>query len=643
MRARWLLVCALAVSAGCSSDINNRPAQAPPPADPVRWRAAADCMATEPVRLGDSREILARRCLDNRPGARERHFIAVALSGGGTKAAVFSAETMFYLEALGLMRRASVLSSVSGGSFAAALYALSCDPDGVDAGGRPACLREGSARGLRRPVWRHGEVMRTVGQGYWPLVTEQVARFLVPAPAVGGTIPAGGFARFIDGRFFGTRSAGDTRFLFADLNPRRPHLVLNATILSPNRGGLGGSSRSIPACNLDPATPRRWLRRRDPDEFFHFAYTDLYFGMLGSDLRAFPVSGAVAASAAFPVLIDHAKLTDHCREEWDNDRELLLMDGGANDNQGMVEIYHMLAEMILGQRRSGVPTRDVEQLGPGDAAYVFVVNSSVTETTGPSGSGTGSGPAGLAGWISGVVRKSLNSVDVYSATAFNLRKNFYLGETRRVAGLSQDEMTPRYPVIWPVEIGLTGLDQYRSGGAQAALWKKSGLLGEPEPGEHTDPALGELRRRAEQQKEALARVMPAAVRHRLRLSDHHPQCYYDIRKQLDASLVSLGEDEQACLREAARWSTALEAQRLCVATGNRSDVRPPDGLRCDAGLVSLPNPGVLGEDGDVEGSCGNILGPLIERQHRERERQARERGGPVPALGEDDCRRLPSG
>lgn len=640
MRARWLLLCALAMAAGCSSDIGNRRAQAPPPADPVRWRAAADCMATESVRPDDSREALARRCLAARP-ERERDFVAVALSGGGTKAAVFSAETMFYLEALGLMRRASVLSSVSGGSFAAALYALSCDPDGVDAEGRPACLREGGVRGLRRPVWRHGEVMRTVGQGYRPLVAEQVGRFLVPAAR--GTIDAGGFARFIDRRFLGTSSGGGARFLFADLNPRRPHLVLNATILSPNRGGLGSSSASVPACNLDPTRPRGWLRRRNPDEFFHFAYTDVYFGLLGSDLGGFPVSGAVAASAAFPVLIDQATLVDHCRDEADKDRHLLLMDGGANDNQGMVEIYHMLAEMVLGQRRSAVPTPGLERLKPGDAAFVFVVNASVTDTTGPTGSGTGSGPVGAVGWLSEVVGKTLNSVDVYSATAFNLRKNFYVSEARRVEALPRPRGAPRRPTIWPVEIGLTGLDQYRSGGAQAALWKKSGLLDNPEPGERTDPTLEELQRRERLQREVLKRVVPAASRGRLRLSDHHPQCYFDIRDRLDASLVSLGADEQACLREAARWSTALVAQGLCVATEGGGDLRPPDGLDCGAGLVSLKNPGVLGEGNDVGGSCEAILGPLIERQRRDREQQAQRMGRPAPAPGEDDCRRLPPG
>lgn len=619
MRPRWLLLCALAI-ASCSSDITNAPAQGEAQSNPVRWHADPACIETSAVQRGDTRETLARRCRTDR---RERDFIAVALSGGGTKAAVFSAESMFYLEALGLLRRTSVLSSVSGGSFAAALYAISCDPG--DQATNAACRSE-NIRGLQRPIWRHADIMRTVGQGYGPLATEQVARWLVPL--VPGTISAGGFARFIDRSYFGTSSSGDARFRFGDLNPRRPHLALNATILSPNRGGLGSASPDTVGCDGDPPGRRRgWLRRRNPDEFFHFAYTDVYFGLLRSDLDAFPVSGAVAASAAFPVLIDNAALEDHCRAKADKDRTLLLMDGGANDNQGMVEIYHILTELMLGQRRSNVPPSSLDRLSTGDTAYVFVVNSSVTDTTGPTRTGTGSGPIGLVDWISRVVSKVLDSVDVYSATSFNLRKNFYVSESRRVVQMDGAA------AIRPIEIGLTGLDQYSRGGAQAALWTKSGLLDTPSPGEHTDPDLRVLGGRVALHRTVWEQVRPAASRRRLGLSNHHPQCYYDIRARLDASLLSLGENEKACLREAARWSTALVAQELCEASRGRGGVRPPDGLNCGGSLVSLERPGVLGVEGEVGGSCAAILDDLIDKRRRE---------NPAYAADEDACRRLPA-
>jgi predicted acylesterase/phospholipase RssA len=140
----------------------------------------------------------ARRACDemSERTTRERDFIAVALSGGGTKAAIFSAEAMFYLDALGLMPRVSIISAVSGGSFAAGLYALSCDPNDLH---NASCKVE-NVRGLQRPIWQHAYIMPTVGQGYSPLAWEQGSRWIVPfMPA---TISASRFASYIDRAVF---------------------------------------------------------------------------------------------------------------------------------------------------------------------------------------------------------------------------------------------------------------------------------------------------------------------------------------------------------------------------------------------------------------------------------------------------------
>jgi predicted acylesterase/phospholipase RssA len=66
------------------------------------------------------------RCLADAT-RRDPDFIALAFSGGGSRAAVFSAAVMFELRRHGILQRADVLSSASGGSVAAALYAASCD------------------------------------------------------------------------------------------------------------------------------------------------------------------------------------------------------------------------------------------------------------------------------------------------------------------------------------------------------------------------------------------------------------------------------------------------------------------------------------------------------------------------------------
>src|SRR6476661_5849067 len=48
------------------------------------------------------------------------YFVGIAISGGGSRSANFSAACMFQLERLGLLQRADYISSVSGGSITGA-------------------------------------------------------------------------------------------------------------------------------------------------------------------------------------------------------------------------------------------------------------------------------------------------------------------------------------------------------------------------------------------------------------------------------------------------------------------------------------------------------------------------------------------
>src|SRR5690349_10576179 len=149
---------------GCQADSSNeRLASAPsasrpgvPPVTAQEWRADTGCLQEY-----DSPRSWTG-CLDN---SLTSDFTAVSLSGGGTKATVFGGEALFYLEALGWLQHASMISAVSGGSFAAALYAVSCDMQDT------ICQSSGLA-GTRRPIWNHGEIMRVLGLGNRPLVGE---------------------------------------------------------------------------------------------------------------------------------------------------------------------------------------------------------------------------------------------------------------------------------------------------------------------------------------------------------------------------------------------------------------------------------------------------------------------------------------
>lgn len=567
MPIRALALGAVLLLAACASlPVENRPAAVtePIPATPVRWRVDPACLDRQAQLPGQAREQLAAAC--RLPGQRD--LVTVALSGGGTKAAVFSGEALFYLDFLGLLNRTSVLSSVSGGSFAGSVYALSCDPGSPCQAVRP--------HGRERPTWSYDPVMRTLGQGYGDLIREQTVRAFTPL--IASTVSAGRFAQIIDRQFLGAGRGGPP-FLFADLNPARPHLFLNATITSENRVGLDDRVAG-PGCRS--LRGRGYLRRRTPDEFFHFAFTEQYLGALKSDLSSYPLASGVAASSAFPALIDYAQLRDHCATGGSNP-VVQLMDGGTNDNQALIEIYMVLAELVYGQRRSDLWASNpsaMEVLGERDRAFLLVVNSSVTETTGTDGGYRR--PFGLVGLLDAVVSKSLSAIDVYSAEGYALRKQSYL----TLADLLR-RTRPAAARIYPTEVALTSLDQYALGGTEAALRGKAAAA----DAQGADPAEEWARLRAERQRRAYDAVVERPdVRALLRLPAYHPQCYFAMRKRLDASLISLDAPDQACLKEGARWAAALRAQEMCDARDPY--VARPDGLRCVDGHVA-PDPARL--------------------------------------------------
>lgn len=551
------------IAGGCTTPIRNTlyPDGEPVASStPIRWRDAA-CIARQPFDPSATRDSLWRLNCAGRGG---RDFVSLALSGGGTKSAVFSAEAMFYMDSLGLLPQAGIVSSVSGGSFPAAYYALSCDQ------GDLACLNT-PVHGLKRPVWEYAQAMSTLGSGYGPVIQDQVARLLVPF--IGASISASTFADHIDKSFFGVPDPEANRFRFADLDPRRPHIYMNATIITDNRGGLGDESGH----GCVGLKGRGHLRRRTPDEWFHFTFTDYYFGLLHSKLADYPVSGGVAASAAFAALIDPAVLEDGCNPG----SNLRLIDGGANDNQALVELYIALAELAYDQRRSdlrpppdpgAVPgPRELQVMNKRDRAWIFVVNSSVTSSTGPSGTAATPAPRGLISFLASTVSKAFQVIDVFTAEGFALRSQLYLH--------IRDELQarPDSPALVPVEIALTELDQYSQGGTEAALRTKSGYQDEV-----SDAGERWSRARIDRQRLAYQKIMAdPGYRKRLGLSRFHPQCYYNMRDELD-SLVSLSDDNKACLREAARWATALRMQEIC---DRPLGIAPPEGLPCAGGLL----------------------------------------------------------
>ncbi|HSP17726.1 MAG TPA: patatin-like phospholipase family protein [Thermoanaerobaculia bacterium] len=238
-------------------------------------------------------------------------FVILAFSGGGTRAAALSygvlqelARTRIHGGAGTLLDEVDVISSVSGGSFTAAAYAL--------AGRMPL-------EGFERDFLRH-----------------DVQRDLLYA-----TINPRNWLRLLSSRFSRSDLATEyydthifDRKRFSDLPRKRPYIVLNATEID-----LGS----------------------------RFEFTQEQFDPICSDLDAMKIGRAVAASSAFPLLLTAVTLHNYSgtcsyqEPEWvanamddrfinpsrfrtaieqraysDSERRFIqLMDGGLADNIGL--------------------------------------------------------------------------------------------------------------------------------------------------------------------------------------------------------------------------------------------------------------------------------------------------------------------
>lgn len=331
-------------------------------------------------------------------GARgnPRVLMFLALSGGGSRAAYLSAATMLRLQTLypevDLLEEVDVLSSVSGGSLTAALYAASRDvalhspplaaalPGAIagtplerrievdtprhtlrcsaplGAGDLPALqatlpslahelhrldtlCRQASLKQLRD--WEHDAVLgltrrnylvRWFGNWLWP---QNIARYWFTAYDRSDIM-----AQTLGDNLYGTRLiGGDLRF--DELNPTRPYLLLNATT---------ATDQDAPGVIA-------------ADEYAFgsvFTFTEQDFrDRLGSDLRGYSLARGVMASSAFPLVFPSQTLQDYrpgaLQTYCDADREgqmkctdrqyLHVFDGGNSDNLGLKSIKRALFQM----------------------------------------------------------------------------------------------------------------------------------------------------------------------------------------------------------------------------------------------------------------------------------------------------------
>lgn len=220
---------------------------------------------------------------------RNRVFIGAAFSGGGSRAANFSAAALLSLEKLGLLQHITVLSPVSGSTLPVTYYAL---------------------YGTDPTRWNPNNVRELFRKNY---ESNMLRRFFLPHNWLRMWLTNFDRSDLMASVFDDVLFDGKT---FAALGPSTtlPHLLINATTLSPGE---------------------------------RFPFTDDNFGKIGSRLSSYPLSHAVMASAAFPGVFDNVTLTDWKESAPPKQPHYVhLVDGGANDNLGFRSLLDNLEDLL---------------------------------------------------------------------------------------------------------------------------------------------------------------------------------------------------------------------------------------------------------------------------------------------------------
>ena len=222
------------------------------------------------------------------------YFVGLALSGGGSRSANFSAACMFQLQRLGLLRRVDYISSVSGGSLTAAYFCLARDP-----------------------YWNPATVQKRLTHAF---ASDVICQTLVPWNTLALWFSNWDRSDILADALTPVLFSRKGRALtFRDLRPDRPRLLINATDLQTGR---------------------------------RFVFSNEQFDELNSDLSKYPIAKAVAASAAVPVLMHHVTLRDFST----NFRQYRhLIDGGITDNLGVQCLVETYTAHVEAAARDGRP------------------------------------------------------------------------------------------------------------------------------------------------------------------------------------------------------------------------------------------------------------------------------------------------
>lgn len=309
----------------------------------VPWQynfaAADEAQAADCRRYLSTRTLAPGRTSDPCTGIpRDRNFVALALSGGGSRSAALSAAVLWELDRIGLLRQVDVISAVSGGAQAAALYALMHDAADVGA----------SETVEDRFILKPDDPSNFVEVFNRNLAADWFASLLMPwhLSAYSTTyldrtdVMADTFADNYYPR--GPWYDINWGMRFRDINPKRPNLIIGAVDMS---------------LRLDANEVPKGIAGR----CFTLSYEEFH-DALKSDLHDFPISQAVMASSAYPGLFHYISLRDFSRTTPQGDDAYIhLTDGGVRDHLALVPLNAMLRRFAEGKLLMNLRPADITQ------------------------------------------------------------------------------------------------------------------------------------------------------------------------------------------------------------------------------------------------------------------------------------------
>ncbi len=250
--------------------------------------------------------------------------VLLALSGGGSRAAYFSALSMLEMQKINLtidehesnvLHEVDAISSVSGGSMAAAYYAISTDP-GTECAGQAGRTWDVDHDDEIRSLMTSNYRGKWIGNWFWP--TNILAFWFSHYDRTDI------MAQTLSDNLFDERPLGGDLDM-GELNPLRPNLIMNAT--SGSRGEVNGIRFG---------------------QVFTFTTED--FDRICSSINDYSVARAVMASATFPGAFNFMTLKDLCPHDSDTGKKearyLHVFDGGTADNLGLTSIKRVIWEAL---------------------------------------------------------------------------------------------------------------------------------------------------------------------------------------------------------------------------------------------------------------------------------------------------------